>query len=109
MIQLTTKQAAELENVSERTIRRNIEKYHYCCINGVGGKKGIQYQIQLSSLSKSAQNKYYEQVAQDDQEFERELLSLTEAQQDKYFVKIAAVRGYQEFKASYPKANKMED
>ena len=109
MIWLKVKQAAELENVNERTIRRNIEKYHYCCINGVGGKKGVQYQIQLSSLSKSAQNKYYGQVAQNEQEFEQELLSLTEAQRDKYFVKIAAVRGYQDFKADYTQANKMVD
>lgn len=58
MVWLSTQEASELEGVSERTIRRNIENYEYDHANGVGGKSGVQYRISLESLSQKAQDKY---------------------------------------------------
>lgn len=58
MVWLCVKQVAELENISERTVRRNIDNYSYRHTNGAGGKSGRQYEIQLSCLSEEAQARY---------------------------------------------------
>ena len=107
MIWLSTKEVAELLQVNERTVRRNIEKYEYRHINGAGGKQGQLYQIALESLPEDAQARHHGQQLEADGQAERELLELTDAQREVFFAKLAAVRSYKEFKASYPKADKM--
>lgn len=97
LIWITTKQAAELEQVSDRTMRRNKEKYIYRPINGA------EYEFALCSLSKSAQARYR---GEQDQLNEDVLLSLTDAQREVVFTKLSAVEGYQSFKETYSKKDK---
>jgi len=59
LVWLTTKEVAELLQVNERTVRRNIEKYEYRHIDGAGGKSGLKYEIALPSLSQAAQDRYH--------------------------------------------------
>ena len=96
-IWITTKQAAELEQVSDRTMRRNKKKYIFRPINGA------EYEFALCSLSKPAQARYR---GEQDKLNEDVLLSLTDAQRELVFTKLSAVEGYQSFKETYPKKDK---
>lgn len=105
MIWLSIKQVSELEQVSERTVRRNIEKYKHRHVNGIGGKNGIQYEIALESLPPETQARYHgEQTTKDPSG----LAKLTDAERDIAFTKQTIVLSYQEFKAIYPKADKLQ-
>lgn len=108
MVWLTTKEAAHLEQVEQRTIRRNIDNYDYRCINGVGGRNGTRYLISLDSLSPAAQSRYHHQTVTEPQDkAAAELAALTEASRNDVFFKLGVVRRYQEFKETYPKVDKM--
>lgn len=54
---LSTKEASDLLEVSDRTIQRNIKKYITKEVTHVGGK---QYRIFLQSLGPTAVSKYYD-------------------------------------------------
>lgn len=63
---LNSNEAAQLENKSERTIRRNAEKgkygklgIGYRHVKGVGGNSGKNLEVALESLSEPAQARYY--------------------------------------------------
>lgn len=106
---LTVKEAAQALRVTERAVRLSIEKnkFSYRYVNGVG-RGGKQLQIALESLPEEAQARYYHQTVTEPQEkAAAELAALTETQREKVFEKIHAVRWYQEFKAEYPRADKM--
>ena len=62
MIWLSVKVIAELKQVSERTVQRNIKKREYIFreIEAIG-RGGMQYEILLSSLPQTAQDRYHEQ------------------------------------------------
>lgn len=97
MIWLSTKEVAELEGVNERTIRRNIENYEYSCINGVGGKNGIQYKISLNSLPQKAQDKYNNK--QEEKEYSQ-LKAFTGKQREEADFKAYIVKRYLKAKLS---------
>lgn len=105
MTWLSTKAAAALEKVSTRTMLRNKEKYVFRLVNGVGGACGKQYEFTLESLSTAAQARYR---GEREQRQEDALLPLTDAQREVVFFKESVVFAYQEFKATYPKADKRE-
>ena len=104
---LDTKTVAYLECRSERSVQRDIlkGKYHSINVDGVG-QGGKQWRIDTKSLSQAAQDRYYNQVQETDKETESKLLALTEKQRDEVFARVSVVRGYLEFKSSYPKADK---
>lgn len=97
MAWLTTQEAAELEGVSERTIRRNIERYVYEHANGAGGKNGVQYRISLESLSRKAQDKYNN--IQEEKEYSK-MESFTGKQREEAEFKAYIVKRYQDFHLS---------
>lgn len=104
MTWLSTEQAAKLEGCSERTLRRNKERYKLRLVNGAGGERGTRYEFLLESLSASAQARYH---GEQEEKSANILLALTDAQRDVVFLKLAAVEAYQEFKETYPKADKL--
>ena len=59
VIWITTKESAELEQTTQRTIRRNIQKYQHRYVNCQGGNRGQKYEIALESLSQTAQDRYH--------------------------------------------------
>ncbi len=103
MTWLSTKKAAELEQVSSRTICRNKKSYEFRPVNGVGGASGTRYEFLLESLSSDAQARYR---GEQEQEAADVRLSLTGAQREKLDLKQMVVLDYQNFKAIYPKADK---
>lgn len=110
MTWLSSKQAAFIANCDERTIRRNKSQYEHRPVNGVGGKSGLQYEYTLESILKAfpeAQARYNGQQAEATEQAERDVLGLTDTQRDVFFAKLKIVRDYKQFKADYPKADKM--
>ena len=82
---------------------RNKKQYKFRPVNGVGGASGTKYEFLLESLSDAAQARYrgeQEQHAADVR------LSLTGSQRGKLDFKQMVVLDYQDFKATYPKADK---
>lgn len=45
MTWLSTEQAAKLKGCSERTLRRNKERYKLRLVNGAGGERGTRYEF----------------------------------------------------------------
>ena len=105
MTWLSTAQAAKLEGCSERTLRRNKDRYKLRLVNGVGGEHGKQYEFLLESLSASAQARYR---GEQEQQATDVRLSLTDSQREQLDFKQMAVLDYQTFKATYPKADKLQ-
>lgn len=106
---ITSRQMADIKKTSERTIRRHAEQGKYGqenkgfrYVNGRGrGGKVLQIFKPDNALCS------YDQQLDADGQAEQELLELTDAQREIFFARLAAVRGYKEFKASYPKLDKM--
>ncbi len=103
MTWLSTKKAAELEQVSPRTMCRNKEQYEFRPVNGVGGASGTKYEFLLESLSDAAQARYR---GEQEQQTADVRLSLTGSQREKLDFKQIVVLDYQAFKSTYPKADK---
>lgn len=104
MTWLSTEQAAKLEGCSERTLRRNKDRYELRLVNGAGGECGTRYEFLLESLSASAQARYH---GEQEEKSANALLALTDEQREVVFLKLAAVEAYQEFKGMYPRADKL--
>lgn len=106
LIWLSVKQAADFEQVSPRTIRRNISQYVNRHINGVGGAHGMQYEISMESLSPVAQDRY-NGIERDPAKDSAEVLPyLTQAQRDTTREKEQILLEYQRFKEIYPGLDK---
>lgn len=103
MTWLPTKKAAEFEKVSPRTMCRNKEQYMFRPVNGVGGASGTKYEFLLESLSDTAQARYRGEQEQQAADIR---LSLTGSQREQLDFKQLVVLDYQDFKATYPKADK---
>jgi hypothetical protein len=93
-----------LEECSERTLRRNKDRYEFRLVNGAGGECGTRYEFLLESLSALAQARYR---GEQEEKSANALLSLTDEQREVVFLKLAAVEAYQEFKGMYPRADKL--
>ena len=109
---LSSHEAALGESISERTVRRRArqgnygsENSGYRYVNGIG-RGGQVLQIALESLSDEVQARYRGEQLNFDDEIEQEILSLTQEQRELFFERLAAVRGYKEFKKSYYRADK---
>ena len=93
---ISVKEAAQLENVNERTIQRNINKNVYAhirLINGIGGKSGKQYEVALESLSEGAQALYNNQVQHPDN---KAMLKYSGEQRKQADLKALIVSQYQQ-------------
>lgn len=103
---LTVQEAASLSGVTESAIKKAVKqnRYEHCHVDGVG-RGGKQLRIALESLSEEAQARYR---GEQEQRHEDALLPLIEAQRAIVFFKESVVFAYQEFKATYPKADKRE-
>jgi len=103
---LPVSQVAELLDKTQRAVRFNVSKnqYEHRYVNGVG-RGGKQLQIALESLPEEAQARYSGERETTNAEA---LLSLTDAQRNVVFAKQTIVLSYQDFKATYPKADKMQ-
>lgn len=101
---LTAREAAFFSNVSESAIQKAVKqgRYEHCYVNGKG-RGGRQLRIALESLSSDAQARYR---GEQEQEAADVRLSLTGAQREKLDFKQMVVLDYQDFKATYPKADK---
>lgn len=104
MTWLSTEQAAKLEECSERTLRRNKDRYEFRLVNGAGGECGTRYEFLLESLSALAQARYH---GEQEEKSANALMALTDAQREVVFLKLAAVETYQEFKEMYPRTDKL--
>ncbi|MCI9193869.1 MAG: DDE-type integrase/transposase/recombinase [Acutalibacter muris] len=104
MTWLSTKETALLCNVSESAIQKAVKqgRYEHCYVNGKG-RGGRQLRIAFESLSSDAQSRYR---GEQEQEAADVRLSLTGAQREKLDFKQMVVLDYQDFKATYPKADK---
>lgn len=101
---LTVQEAASLSGVTESAIKKAVKqnRYEHCHVDGVG-RGGKQLRIALESLPEEAQARYR---GEQEQRHEDALLPLIEAQRAIVFFKESVVFAYQEFKATYPKADK---
>ena len=104
MTWLTVKEAAPLCGVSESAIKKAVKqgKYKYCYVDGVG-RGGKQLRVALESLPDAAQARYR---GEQEQQAADVRLSLTGSQREKLDFKQMVVLDYQDFKATYPKADK---
>lgn len=104
MTWLTVKEAAPLCGVSESAIKKAVKqgKYEYCYVDGVG-RGGKQLRVALESLPDTAQARYR---GEQEQQAADVRLSLTGSQRGKLDFKQMVVLDYQDFKATYPKADK---
>ncbi len=104
MTWLPTKEVALLCNISMSAIQKAVKqgRYEHCYVNGKG-RGGRQLRIALESLSSDAQARYR---GEQEQEAADVRLSLTGAQREKLDFKQMVVLDYQDFKATYPKADK---
>lgn len=95
---------ALLCNISMSAIQKAVKqgRYEHCYVNGKG-RGGLQLRIALESLSSDAQARYR---GEQEQEAADVRLSLTGAQREKLDFKQMVVLDYQDFKATYPKADK---
>ena len=100
---LTVQEAASLSGVTESAIKKAVKqnRYEHCHVDGVG-RGGKQLRIALESLPEEAQARYR---GEQEQRHEDALLPLIEAQRAIVFFKEYVVFAYQEFKATYPKAD----
>ena len=105
MTWLTVKEAAPLCGVSESAIKKAVKqgKYKYCYVDGVG-RGGKQLRVALESLPDAAQARYR---GEQEQQAADVRLSLTGSQLEKLDFKQMVVLDYQDFKATYPKADKI--
>lgn len=82
-------------------------RYEYRYVEGVG-RGGKQMMIVLESLPEEAQSRYHHQAVTEPQDkAAAELATLTEKRRNDVFFKLGVIRRYQEFKETYPKADKM--
>jgi len=92
---LPTKDAAELEGCSERTLRWRVANgiYHYREVRCRGGKNGTKYEIHFESLSSTAKFRYFQrQLGEPDVEMKIEHVpqwQLDEAMRRRCFVERA--------------------
>jgi len=103
---LTVQESAFLCGVTESAIKKAVKqnRYQYCHVDGKG-RGGKQLRIALESLPEEAQARYN---GEQDTTSAEALLSLTDTQRDVVFAKQTIVLSYQDFKATYSKADKMQ-
>lgn len=106
MTWLTVKEVAEILHIGERAVRIAVQqnRYQHCYVEG-RGRGGKQLRIALESLPDEAQAHYQGEQNEKSADI---LLALTDAQRDVVFSKLSAVEAYQDFKRTYPKADKLQ-
>lgn len=106
MTWLTVQKAALICGVTDSAIKKAVQcnKYESCYVEG-RGRGGRQLRVSLESLPNEAQARYRGEQAEKSTDI---LLSLTDAQRDVVFSKLSAVEEYQDFKRTYPKADKLQ-
>lgn len=106
---ITTQKAAEILNVSDRTIERRALGGTYKYVYETGrGRGGRQMKIALESLPQDVQDKY--NGVQPSEEQDKPMSAyfhMTDAQRETVAFKHLAVAAYKEFKLEYPGSDKM--
>ncbi len=104
MTWLTVKEAAQALCVTERAVQIAVQqdRFKYCYVEGKG-RGGKQLRIGLESLPDHAQARYR---GEQEQQTADVRLSLTGSQREQLDFKQMVVLEYQDFKATYPKADK---
>jgi len=106
MTVLSCKETAQLLHVSERAVQLVAEQNKYCHWYVKGRDRGgKQLQIALESLPEAAQARYHGKNDENDKNI---LLSLTDSQREELFTKQSILSAYKDFKAAYPKADKLK-
>lgn len=106
MTWLTVREAASFCGVTDSAIKKAVQqnRYQHRYVNGMG-RGGKQLRIALESLPEGAQARYR---GEQEQQATDVRLSLTENQREQLDFKQMAVLDYQTFKATYPKADKLQ-